>query len=837
MKTKSLLLAEREFPVSDDYLDFKSEENLLVQVFTNSLKHDYLETLLKDIQGELPASHIIGCSSDGVIQSGIIFYDGFTLVVITAFKNTTIKVASSGGAGSSRKTGEMLASQLIGSDTKLILSYIDAASLNGEDYLEGMLALNPGLSVTGGLASTKSFTDTFVIAGTQILNSGAVAAVFNSKQLKVSSHQSLGWQALDKTFKVTKGKGCRLEEIDGIPALSLIRKYLGDDIADAMPGLGSAFPFMVVNRGKDIVRGIIGVDGETLILSGNIKRGYTIAISYGNPSSIYLNSHKKVKDLKRSGPGELIFATYCEGRKLFLPDDVVEAELQNLQEVGQVIGCFTLGEFFSSNSPEFLNFSSTFIILSETAVEENIAVKSTKNRIVTDVREQISEGLFNYIEQRTRELDKLAYSEPIAELPNKNRFIWERDKSHTGDSYAAAFIDFQNLQELNDFFGPEYEEIIFREVVRRIRQSSCLKNTLYAYRQDRLAICYKEPGDFYADLKSIAEAISAGLDIADIQLKLRATIGYSALNNRDISSDQLIQEANTASIYSKNLSKSETISSYSDQLNQQLNRRKFLETALVSALEHSEFDVYYQPKVSTFDNKIIGAEALVRWQHKSEGFISPAEFIPISEKIGLIVPISNLVLKKAFEQAKIWTEKFSRDFRIAVNISAIQLETPDFLQNILNLAEDAGLKPENIELELTESVVMEDLESSLVICNEIQNTGINLSLDDFGTGYSSLAYLKKLPFEYLKIDRSFIQNLPDDSDDQSIIRAIMSVAKQLDMKVVAEGVETRQQLNLLKDMQCDEIQGYYFSKPLNASDFDKMLHSAVSESKEMECSL
>jgi EAL domain-containing protein (putative c-di-GMP-specific phosphodiesterase class I) len=261
---------------------------------------------------------------------------------------------------------------------------------------------------------------------------------------------------------------------------------------------------------------------------------------------------------------------------------------------------------------------------------------------------------------------------------------------------------------------------------------------------------------------------------------------------------------------------------YDNEMDQHIAGRLYLESGMLRALHLNEFFLLYQPKIDIASGRIIAAEALIRWAHPTKGTISPLEFIPIAEETGLILQIDSWVLDTACAQARLWQDAGILPFRIAVNVSAREFSA-DLPARITQALQAHEISAAWLELEITESMLMRNTESVIKIMGQITALGVSLSLDDFGTGYSSLSYLKRFPIETLKIDRSFIRGIPEDQDDCAIAGAIISMAKQLKHKVIAEGVENHQQLSFLKKVGCDEIQGYLFSHPVDADEFKQLL--------------
>jgi EAL domain-containing protein (putative c-di-GMP-specific phosphodiesterase class I) len=252
-----------------------------------------------------------------------------------------------------------------------------------------------------------------------------------------------------------------------------------------------------------------------------------------------------------------------------------------------------------------------------------------------------------------------------------------------------------------------------------------------------------------------------------------------------------------------------------------------LVNALRQALEHDQLRLHYQPQVSLHDGLIIGAEALLRWTHPELGTVSPAEFIPAAEDSGLILPIGEWVLRHAARQARFWMEDGLGPLVMAVNLSAVQFRHPDLPELVSRILSEENLPPEYLELELTEGVAVHDPQGAIAVMNRLHERGVRMSIDDFGTGYSSLAHLKKFKVYKLKIDQSFVRDISTDAEDRAIVGAVIHMAKSLGLRTIAEGVETAGQLAFLREQGCDEVQGYYFSKPLPADQFEQFVHSKV----------
>ena len=330
--------------------------------------------------------------------------------------------------------------------------------------------------------------------------------------------------------------------------------------------------------------------------------------------------------------------------------------------------------------------------------------------------------------------------------------------------------------------------------------------------------------------QKILAAVAKPFIVDAQEFHITASIGISTYPGDSEDMQGLLKNADIAMYRAKEQGKN-NYQFYSAQMNVHTLERLALESDLRRALERNEFLLHYQPKVDIGSGRIIGMEALVRWQQPGKELIPPAQFIPLAEETGLIVPIGEWVLKTACARNKAWQEQGLPRLRIAVNLSARQFAHESLLTDVARVLNETGLDPAWLEFEITESMVMHDPEHAVTLLSRLKAMGIHLSIDDFGTGYSSLSYLKRFPIDSVKIDRSFIQDLPGDGDDAAITRAIIAMAHSLRLKVIAEGVETEAQLGFLREHGCDEMQGYLFSRPLPEDELLRLLQEELALSR------
>lgn len=424
-----------------------------------------------------------------------------------------------------------------------------------------------------------------------------------------------------------------------------------------------------------------------------------------------------------------------------------------------------------------------------------------------------------------QKIEELAFSDALTGLPNRllleeriNQSITHASRSN--GEFALLFLDLDNFKQINDSLGHPFGDRVLIEVTERLK--NCLRQVDTAARLggDEFVLLLHQANASGAEIcaRRVLADLAAPFSLDGIQFSVTCSIGIALYPADGSKIEDLIKNADSAMYHVKERGRSD-FRFYQRQMNIGLLSRMKIDHAMRQALEHQEFRLHYQPLLCLETNQVFGAEALIRWYDKDMGEVSPAKFIPIAEESGLIVAIGNWVIHTAIAQAAAWN-KDGRHLSISVNVSALQFQQANFVDNLANALDDAHLDPSCIALELTESILIRDVEETLKKLNAIAKLGVKMSIDDFGTGYSSLSYLKRFPINKLKIDRSFVMNLTKDESDIAIVTAIISLAHALKLKVIAEGVETQEQKDLLCALNCNEIQGFLIAKALNPHDFE-----------------
>ncbi|MBY0578326.1 MAG: EAL domain-containing protein [Burkholderiales bacterium] len=442
-------------------------------------------------------------------------------------------------------------------------------------------------------------------------------------------------------------------------------------------------------------------------------------------------------------------------------------------------------------------------------------------------------AIFTDITSRKRDEERirfLAYYDSLTELPNRALFEEHINRAlsaakRNGKKVALLFLDVDRFKSVNDSLGHLAGDLLLQSVATRLKKHIRESDTICRQGGDEFIIVLTgiETLDAVVHVaEKIVESMGEAHSIAGHQLVVSFSIGISMYPDDGQSSEVLIRNADAAMYHAKDAGRN-NFQFFSQEMNSEAFERLSMESDLRQALKRNELLLHYQPKIDIHSGGIIGMEALVRWQHPEKGLIPPDKFIPVAEECGLIVSIGEWVLRTACAQCQAWHESGLFTAPVAVNISALQFRQKNIRDMVASVLQETGLAPHLLELELTESMVMQEAESTIVTLHALKELGVSISIDDFGTGYSSLNYLRYFPVDRLKIDRSFVQDISSDKDDAAITRTIISMGHSLRMKVIAEGVETTDQFALLREQGCDEIQGYYYSKPLSAEDFCSFL--------------
>jgi len=464
--------------------------------------------------------------------------------------------------------------------------------------------------------------------------------------------------------------------------------------------------------------------------------------------------------------------------------------------------------------------------LTITAVKDEEGLVINHVATLTDITER---------KQAEKEIQHLAFYDPLTHLPNR-RLLIDRlhqalaSSSRSGREGALLFLDLDHFKTLNDSLGHDIGDLLLKQVAERLTQAVREGDTVARLGGDEYIIMLEDLSESMLEAAAQAEAIGVKIitalnqpyNLATHEYHCTSSIGVALFSDHEQSHEELLKHADIAMYQAKKAGRN-TLRFFDPKMQQAIHVRVDLERELRKALDQQQFHLYYQVQVD-ISERPLGAEALIRWLHPERGLISPFQFIPLAEETGLILPIGLWVLETACAQLKKWEQDpITRELVISINVSAKQFFQSDFVAQVESAVQRHGIDPMKLKLELTESMLLNNIEDTIATMHALKNVGMRFSLDDFGTGYSSLQYLKRLPLTQLKIDQSFVRDIETDSSDQEIVRTIIAMAQSLHLDVIAEGVETSEQLGLLLNNGCLHYQGYLFGKPMKIDEFETAL--------------
>lgn len=456
------------------------------------------------------------------------------------------------------------------------------------------------------------------------------------------------------------------------------------------------------------------------------------------------------------------------------------------------------------------------LLMTETLYVKEHEIKMTLERTIEKRTEEL------LLSQK--ELEKRAITDSLTHLFNRDYFIESlNNRLKENKPFSIAYLDLDRFKIINDLHGHPMGDLVLVEVSRRFSKQLGMDYDIFRVGGDEFAIIIS--GNATKNLEDVSRKIidvmKVPIALEGFQFTIDASIGFARYPNDALTVSDLVKNADIAMYHAKANGAMTKHVVFSSQLIEQLERRNHIEILLKNADFKTDFELYYQPQFDAKSLEIIGMEALIRWFHKEEGFISPAEFIPIAEEIGLILEINEFVFAEAMLQIKRWNSVYNKQLIMSVNLSPLTLNSVDFYLNLKDLLEITGVTPDYLEFEITEHSAMNSSNIMEDVFRQIKELGFYISIDDFGTGYSSLSYLKRFNVDTLKIARELIANIELQEDEMQIVKAIIMMSEALGLKIIAEGVETKEQLNILNDLKCHVIQGYYLAKPMTADDLEE----------------
>jgi diguanylate cyclase (GGDEF)-like protein/PAS domain S-box-containing protein len=613
-----------------------------------------------------------------------------------------------------------------------------------------------------------------------------------------------------------------------------------------------AIPILVVgaDENEEIARQVIRAGARDYLLTNQLD-GYWLPRALRHAIERKLSEDALFAETERvevtlNSIGDAVLSTDVSGRVTYLNRTAeamtgwprAEAAGRPLEEVLQMINC-TLEPAVDSIERETLEDQTPNLISSCTLIRRD-GSESAIEQSTTPIHDRL--GLvagativfrdISAARERSLRMSHLASHDPLTDLPNRlllgdrlarSLALAQRHRRRL----AVLFLDIDRFKHINDSLGHTLGDELLRAVGREVTTCVRSSDTVSRHGGDEFVIVLSElehAEDAATGAQKIVAALALPRQLAGHELHITVSIGISVFPDDGEDAETLLQCADTALYHAKNQGR-DCYQFFKPDLNVRAVERQSIEAGLHSALDKREFELLYQPKMNLKTGAVVGAEALLRWRHPDRGLVEPAQFVPIAEDCGLIKPIGRWVVHEACRQAQAWQDAGLPPIPVSVNISAVEFRSNGFLKNIVDILKETCLDPRYLEIELTESVLMAHVEATNSVLHALKTLGVQLAIDDFGTGWSSLSYLRQFPIDALKVDKSFVQEITSGSSAAPIVSAVISMGRSLKHRVVAEGVETRDQLAFLQAEDCGEGQGYYFSRPLVAQQFARVLET------------
>ena len=502
--------------------------------------------------------------------------------------------------------------------------------------------------------------------------------------------------------------------------------------------------------------------------------------------------------------------------------------LVSLREAAEQIGEGNLKtKLPAETSDDVGRLTQAFDTMSERLRESFLSLKQRTEQLGA-----ANEEMEREVQERRRAEETVrhqAYHDALTGLPNRDLFsdrltVEIAQARRHGYSVAVLFLDVDRFKLINDTLGHSSGDEVLKAVAKRLEELIREGDTAARIGGDEFSVILTHVANDEEVIKTTERILDGIRELTVIEdspgLQISASVGVALFPEDGGDVETLVSNADAAMYRAKDNGR-DRLQRFVPEINATATNRITIDSELRLALERGEFVLYYQPQVSLVSSEIVGMEALIRWEHPQRGLMYPDDFIPIAEESDLIIAIGEWVLNEACAQARIWNDGRATPLRMAVNVSARELRSPDLILAVAGKLIEHGVPPNVLDLEVTKGAAMDDVEHTRDTLQELRKLGVHVSIDDLGTGYSSLAYLRRLPIDAIKIDRSFMERLTEDKDDEAIVAAIVGLGKTLDLRVLAEGVETESQLDLIRKMDCDSYQGFLFSQPVSAAEFEK----------------
>jgi len=802
---------------------------LLLQIFIAEPDAQFIQELQTFLQSFFPLSSVIGTTTDGIIDHGkVLFGDGTNLIVASQFSATQLSTAfifANKKENSSYIRGKHLAQQLITPDTKLLITFSDGLYTNGEEFINGIESIAGDIIVAGGMAADNGqLQKTYIFDKEHISEHGAVGVSFDSQSLSIVTNYTFDWEAIGKKLRVTKAVKNRVYEIEGVSAVEIYAKYMGQEIAQQLPQIGIEFPLILERDGVIIGRAVTAkYDDGSLGFAGNIAEGEYVRFGVGAIDEILNSSNYQFKQLIKQAKyqPEAIFIYSCMARRRFLDEHAVD-ELKALSHLGPISGFFTYGEFFHfQGKNQLLNETMTVLLLSETQEPLKVSLdaidlyqpdhKIRANHVIARLANTVSselEELNSHLEERIKESAELilqqAYFDKLTGLPNRLSLINRLEESLGKIIFLVNIDDFTTI---NDFYGHEVGDRVLQKLAEILRDLGKLFNgEVYKLPSDEFAIIL-DISQNKDEIESIIKIIISKVAKEEFEIDgnlahVSVSMAAAYLNERKTG----LANADMALKMAKKSGQQYMIFDEDLQLTKQYEQNIQIANHIKTAIKHSRIIPYYQPIFSLESGEVEKYEALVRLVKEDGSILTPYTFLGVSEKIKLYPKITEIMIEKTFD----YFEKNGLSFSINLAFS-----------DILNDKTRSFLFEKIVEYDIASQLTIEILETQEFEKNEVitqfildvYSYGASIAIDDFGSGFANFKHMTAIESDYMKIDGSLIRDIVEDKNDRLVVETIVSFAKKLGKKTIAEFVHSKEVYDMVKEMGVDFAQGFYLAEP------------------------
>lgn len=812
--------------LTDDLIIDSSK--MLIQLFCAKNDLENITKLHDFFKENFPKSHLIGSSTDGILEGNKVYFDSRNVVSFTEFASSRLKThltEHEDNFNNSYESGTVIAKALVDADTKVIISFADGISTNGEEYVNGISSVSPDVVLSGGLAGDNGVLEkTYIFNKEKIISEGAVGVSVSSEHLNVSTSYSFDWMPIGKQMRVTKSIKNRVYEIDNIPVVDIYAKYMGHELAHGLPHVGIEFPLIFKKDGVSVGRAVLlKHDDGSLTFAGNVAEGTLVRFGVGSIENILNNSDYNTRKILDSMhyKSEAVFIYSCMARRRFMGEHIQE-ELGMLSHVGDITGFFTYGEFYHANKTnQLLNETMTVLTLSESStklyssLKDSVSVSShtgvdTQHVIahlantVSQELEELNSSLERRVKESSEYIYEQAYTDKLTGLPNRLSLI-----KRVGESIGKmiVLINIDDFTTINDFYGHETGDVVLVQLSKVLQGLVGMNGSeVFKLPSDEFAIIMDMSHSCTTMQDRIISCISA-IEEEKFSVKnghlayVSVTVAAALINTKKtglVNADMTLKLAKKAGlnymIFNEDL-----------KLAKQYEENIKMANIIKDAIQKGNIIPFFQPIVDVQTQKIIKYEALVRL-HLGERILSPSAFLEISQKIKLYPQITEIMIEKTFAY---FAEK-NMDFSINISFSDIFNEKTRGI--LFEKIEEYGIASQ-LTIEILETMSNDDEKLVNDFIDKVYECGANIAIDDFGSGYANFEHMTGMHSDFMKIDGSLIKNIDKDKNARLVVETIIVFARKLNKKIIAEFVHSESVFAVVKELDIDYAQGYFFGKP------------------------